>query len=54
MREMFVLVGFDGRKLGVPLSQLQPVAPEGGAREAMEDWRGCRWGTGFETWGTER
>jgi hypothetical protein len=39
MREMFVLVRFDGRKLGVPLSQLEPVAPEGGTREAMQDWR---------------
>ena len=41
MREMFVLVGFAGRKLGVPLSQLEPVAPKGGTREAMEDW--CYW-----------
>lgn len=39
MREMFVLVGFGGRKLGVPLSQLEPVAPKGGTREASEDWR---------------
>ncbi len=39
MRERYVLVGFAGRKLGVPLSQLQPVAPKGGTREAMEDWR---------------
>lgn len=39
MREMFVLVRFAGRKLGVPLSQLEPVAPKGETREAMEDWR---------------
>ncbi len=32
MREMFVLVQFAGCKLGVPLSQLEPVAPEGGRR----------------------
>ena len=39
MREMFVLVRFDGRKLGVPLSQLELVAPKGGTRQAAEDWR---------------
>ena len=39
MREMFVLVRFDGRKLGVPLSQLEPVAPKGETREAVQDWR---------------
>ena len=39
MREMFVLVRFDGRKLGVPLSQLEPVTPKGGTRQAVEDWR---------------
>jgi len=39
MREMFVLVRFDGRRLGVPLSQLEPVASKGETRQAMEDWR---------------
>ena len=39
MREMLVLVRFAGRKLGVPLSQLEPVAPKGESRQAMEDWR---------------
>ena len=38
-REMFVLVGFDRRKLGVPLAQLEPVAPKGETRQAVEDWR---------------
>ena len=39
MREMFVLVGFAGRKLGVPLIQLDPVKPDKATREVMEDWR---------------
>ena len=39
MREMLVLVRFDGRKLGVPRSQLEPVAPKGEPRQAVEDWR---------------
>jgi hypothetical protein len=39
MREMFVLVGFAGRKLGVPLVQLDPVKPDKATREAVEDWR---------------
>lgn len=39
MREMFVIVGFACRKLGVPLVQLDPVKPDKAVREAMEDWR---------------
>jgi hypothetical protein len=39
MRERFVLVQFAGRKLGVPLVQLDPVKPDKAVREAMEDWR---------------
>jgi len=39
MREMFVLVQFAGRKLGVPLVQLDPVKPDKAVREAVEDWR---------------
>lgn len=39
MREMFVLVRFAGRKLGVPLVQLDPVKPDKATREAVEDWR---------------
>ena len=37
MREMFVLIRFAGRKLGVPLSQLD--APQAGpeTREVVED-----------------
>ena len=39
MHEMFVLVGFAGRKLGVPLVRLEPVKPDEATREAVEDWR---------------
>ncbi len=39
MKEMLVLVHFAGRKLGVPLLQLDPVNPDKATREAMEDWR---------------
>ena len=39
VREMFVLVGFAGRKLGVTLVQLAPVKPDKAMREAVEDWR---------------
>lgn len=39
MREMFVRVQFAGRKLGVPLAQLDPVKPDKATREAIEDWR---------------
>lgn len=38
MREMFVLVRFAGRKLGVPLVQLDPMKPDKATREAMGDW----------------
>jgi hypothetical protein len=39
MREMFVRVQFAGRRLGVPLVQLEPVTPDRARREAVEDWR---------------
>ncbi len=39
MKEMFVIVVFAARKLGVPLAQLDPVKPDKAPREAMEDWR---------------
>jgi len=39
MKEMFVIVGFAGRKLGVPLVQLDPIRPDKATREAVEDWR---------------
>jgi hypothetical protein len=39
MREMFVLIGFAGRRLGVPLVQLDPVKPDKATREAIDDWR---------------
>lgn len=43
MKEMFVIVGFAGRKLGVPLVQLEPVKPDKATREAVEDWRYWVW-----------
>ncbi|MBI4192273.1 MAG: hypothetical protein HY525_17255 [Betaproteobacteria bacterium] len=36
---MFVLIQFAGRKLGVPLSQLEVIEANGETREAVEDWR---------------
>lgn len=39
MREIFVLIEFAGRKLGVPLSQLEVLVAKGETREAVDDWR---------------
>jgi len=39
MREMFVPIRYAGRKLGVPLAQLDPIKPDKATREAVEDWR---------------
>ena len=39
MREIFVLIEFAGRKLGVPLSQLEVLAAKGETRDAVDDWR---------------
>ncbi len=39
MAEMFVLIRFAGRKLGVPLSQLEPIETDEETREGIEDWR---------------
>lgn len=39
MHEPFVLIRFAGRKLGVPLSQLEILEAGPETREAMEDWR---------------
>jgi len=39
MREMFVLIRFAGRTLGVPLSQLEAVESDCKTREALEDWK---------------
>ena len=39
MREMFVLVRFAGRELGVPLAQLEPISAGAATREAVDDWR---------------
>jgi hypothetical protein len=38
MKEMFVLVGFAGRKFGVSLVQLKPVRADTDTRQALEDW----------------
>lgn len=38
MTQMFVLVRFAGRKLGVPLEQLEAIDAGDATREAMEDW----------------
>jgi hypothetical protein len=39
MREMFVTIRFAGRKLGVPLSQLEVAEVKSETREAVDDWR---------------
>jgi hypothetical protein len=39
MREMFIRVQFAGRKLGVPLAQIEPIGADAATREAVEDWR---------------
>lgn len=39
MHEMFVVIRFAGRRLGVPLAQLEPVGADDATREAIEDWR---------------
>jgi hypothetical protein len=36
--EMFVLVPFGGRRVGVPLAQLKAVKADRATREAIEDW----------------
>lgn len=41
MKEMFVIAGFAGRKLGVPLAQLEPTGADKSTREAAQDW--CYW-----------
>lgn len=33
------IVGFAGRRIGVPLAQLDPVKPDKETRKAVEDWR---------------
>ena len=45
--EMFVRVRWRGRKLAVPLSQLEPLAADPGTKEAVADWH--YWlGRGYE------
>ena len=38
-REIFVRIELAGRRLGVPLSQLDPLKVSADARQAFEDWR---------------
>jgi hypothetical protein len=37
--QMLVLIQFGGRKMGVPLAQLEPIGVDAGARQALDDWR---------------
>src|SRR5947208_12049740 len=39
MTDMFVLIHFAGRKLGVPLAQLEPIGADASTRESIADWR---------------
>ncbi len=36
--EMFVMIEWQGRELGVPLSQIEPVNVGKGTKTAVEDW----------------
>lgn len=36
--EMFVIIELQGRRMGVPLSQLEPVDADEETRTAVEDW----------------
>lgn len=38
MREMFVMVTWQGRELGVPLAQLKPIDVDPDTAEAISDW----------------
>jgi hypothetical protein len=38
LHEMFVEIEWEGRSLGVPLAQLEAVAPDAQTREAIADW----------------
>jgi hypothetical protein len=38
MHEMFVIVEWQSRNLGVPLEQLEPVDVENSTKEAITDW----------------
>ena len=37
-REMFVEVGWSGRKLAIPLMQLEVLDADAPTRQAVEDW----------------
>ena len=39
MKEMFVIVRFSGRRLGVALAKLEPVGADAATRQALADWR---------------
>jgi hypothetical protein len=38
LHEMFVEIEWAGRSLGVPLAQLEAIAPDAQTREAIGDW----------------
>jgi hypothetical protein len=38
MREIFVQIEWQGREMGVPLAQLQPIDVDSQTQEAVEDW----------------
>ncbi|MEI6309916.1 MAG: calcium-binding protein [bacterium] len=38
MHEMFVLIKWKGRSLGVPLAQLEPIKVDASTLEAIADW----------------
>jgi hypothetical protein len=48
-REVFVLIQFADRKLGIPLSQLAVVKAKPETRQAVEDW-GYWAAVGYEFW----
>lgn len=39
LAEMFVVIAWQGRELGVPLSQLEPLGADAATAEAAADWR---------------
>ena len=38
LQEMFVIIRWKGREMGVPLGQLESLSPDEGTCEAVADW----------------
>ena len=38
MHEMFAIIRWRGREMGVPLGQLESLSPDEDTREAVADW----------------